>query len=236
MRLSVLSSVAAVAMAAASANAVVLYDANTTTGGIGGFVGENRAIQEIALNGPDQAYTINSFTVMGVRYQTLPSTSPYLQVKFYTAIDEAAAADVDVTTLSTLVGSAVYSLPTTGVTANTSYNFTLPSVNINVPTNDLFVEVGFYTDNTLSTLVDNLTGTVGRFSTGVPSVGLAAPYSYLDNDGDGKIESDEAFVAQTSPQVALNIRMAIDATPVPEPVCLGAMALAIPFVTRRRKA
>lgn len=220
---------------ASESKAVILYNANVTTGTIGSFVGDPDSFQVIQMAPLGAPVLINSFPVMGVRYNALPTVNPQIVIRFYSGYNLAAGAFDDVLGSATLINSIAYSLPITGVNANTSYNFNLPGVNIVVPA-QVGVRVTFFTDNTFTQVTDGTNGPVGRLSTGTPTVGAASPVTFIDdNITDGIFTGGEGYVAQSSPLVPLNIRMSIDATIVPEPSALGLLAPAAMLLGRRRK-
>src|SRR5688500_3374464 len=112
-RLAAAAALAALTLAgASSAQAAVLYNADATTGSVGGFVGDPDSMQVIALDtGAAPGASINYFTVFGIRYVQVPSTAPVLVIEFYANPNLDPADGVDALAGATLVDAVGYTLP-----------------------------------------------------------------------------------------------------------------------------
>jgi MYXO-CTERM domain-containing protein len=214
-------------VAAGSAQGVVVYDANTTTGADGSFFSAAPGFaQAITLNVANAPVTVLSFTVFGIRWASNPGVNQLARISFYSGADETGGA-TDALAGAVLAGSITYTLTPQ---AAGSYNYTLPGVNITLPGNHVFVVAQFL--NTAGTAYSTVLN--GRYSTGIPATGTNDGFVYQDN-GDGVFAGSERtqFNGATSgTPVPTNIRMTID---VPSPASAALLGLGGLVAFRRRR-
>jgi hypothetical protein len=159
----------------------VLYDADTGLSSFGSVA--NHYAQQVTLAGPDEAYSINEISLLGLNWYNVSVGAQEVSVNFYTGANLGPTATNALATAISLSGFS-YDLNAPG--ADGIYDVALQAP-VQVPSNTFTVVVTI--TNTAGTAYSS--GLGASFTAGTPTIGSNPGFLWNDSNEDGIFSSSE---------------------------------------------
>jgi hypothetical protein len=169
------------AMVCPRAHGGVLYDADTGLSSFGSVA--NHYAQQVTLAGPDEAYSINEISLLGLNWYNVSVGAQEVSVNFYTGANLGPTATNALATAISLSGFS-YDLNAPG--ADGIYDVALQAP-VQVPSNTFTVVVTI--TNTAGTAYSS--GLGASFTAGTPTIGSNPGFLWNDSNEDGIFSSSE---------------------------------------------